>query len=110
MLLLVPLTVLCLRTGKWRPFFVTLGATVATWVAVNLPVYLATPQGWLNFWTFNVDRGGDLGSIWYVLSMAQVQVDRSRGWWRRSWWSARSRSARCCCSRRGGRGSRRAPS
>ena len=73
-LLLVPLAVLCIRTGKWRPFFITLGATVVSWVAVNLPVYLATPSGWLGFWTFNVDRGGDLGSIWYVLSMAQVDV------------------------------------
>jgi uncharacterized membrane protein len=73
-LLLVPLAVLCIRTGKWRPFFVTLGATVVSWVAVNLPVYLATPSGWIGFWTFNVDRGGDLGSIWYVLSMAQVGV------------------------------------
>jgi uncharacterized membrane protein len=73
-LLLVPLAVLCLRTGRWRPFFITLGATVASWVVVNLPVYLATPDGWLGFWTFNVDRGGDLGSILYVLSMAQIDV------------------------------------
>jgi len=73
-LLLVPLAVLCVRTGKWRPFFITLGATAASWAAVNLPVYLATPEGWMGFWTFNVDRGGDLGSIWYVLSMAQVDV------------------------------------
>ncbi|HEY3548296.1 MAG TPA: glycosyltransferase 87 family protein, partial [Propionicimonas sp.] len=52
-LLLVPLAVLCIRTGKWRPFFITLGATVVSWVAVNLPVYLATPDGWMGFWTFN---------------------------------------------------------
>lgn len=62
-LLLVPLAVLCLRAGRWRPYFVTVGVTALTWVAANLPVYLATPAGWLNFWTFNVDRGGDLGSI-----------------------------------------------
>jgi uncharacterized membrane protein len=73
-LLLVPLAVLCVRTGRWRPFFITLGASVASWAAVNLPVYLATPDGWTGFWTFNVDRGGDLGSIWYVLSMAKVDV------------------------------------
>jgi len=73
-LLLVPLAVLCVRIGRWRPFFITLGATVASWVAVNLPVYLATPDGWMSFWTFNADRGGDLGSIWYVLSMAEVDV------------------------------------
>ena len=74
LLLLVPLAVLCLRTNRLRPFFVTVAATAASWLAVNLPVYLATPEGWMNFWTFNVDRGGDLGSIWYVLSMADIDV------------------------------------
>jgi uncharacterized membrane protein len=74
-LLLVPLAVLCLRAGRWRAFFVTSGAAAASWLAVNLPVYLAAPQGWLNFWTFNVDRGGDLGSIWYALGLADLPVD-----------------------------------
>lgn len=73
-LLLVPLAVLCLRADRLRAFFVTAGTTAAAWVAVNLPVYLVTPTGWLNFWTFNVDRGGDLGSIWYVLGLAGVEV------------------------------------
>lgn len=73
-LLLVPLAVLCLRTNKLRDFFLTVAATVGAWLAVNLPVYLLAPEGWLNFWTFNVDRGGDLGSIWYVLSLAGVQL------------------------------------
>lgn len=73
-LLLVPLAVLCLRTNKLRPFFITLGGTAAAWVAANLPVYLATPDGWTNFWTFNAERGGDLGSIWYVLGLAGVEV------------------------------------
>ena len=74
LLLLVPLAVLCLRSRRVREFFVVAGAAAASWVAVNLPVYLATPTGWMNFWTFNVDRGGDLGSIWYVLSLAGYEV------------------------------------
>lgn len=73
-LLLAPLFILCLRTGKWRQFFVTAGATAATWLAVNLPVYLARPSGWLYFWTFNVDRGADLGSLWYALQLAGITV------------------------------------
>ena len=73
-LLLVPLAVLCLRVGRVRAFLLTTGATAAAWVAVNLPVYLVTPTGWLNFWTFNVDRGGDLGSLWYVLKLAGYEV------------------------------------
>lgn len=69
-LFLVPLAVLCLRARRLREFAITAGATLVTWVAVNAPVYLISPKGWLYFWTFNVDRGADLGSIWYVLSLA----------------------------------------
>ena len=46
-----------------------LGAAGA-WAAVNLPVLLAAPAGWWNFWSFNADRGGDLGSLWYVWTSA----------------------------------------
>jgi len=73
-LLLGPLFILAVRTGKWREFFVTLGATAAAWVAVNLPVYLASPDGWAYFWTFNVDRGADLGSLWYALQLAGITI------------------------------------
>ena len=79
-LVLVPLAFLCLRAGRWRPFFITAGTTAAAWVAVNLPVYLLAPQGWLNFWTFNVDRGADLGSFWYVLQLAGLQLDHISTW------------------------------
>ena len=74
LLVLVPLAVLCLRAGRWKPFFITAGTTAASWIAINLPVYLLSPEGWLNFWGFNVDRGADLGSIWYVLQLAGIQV------------------------------------
>ncbi|HMG31701.1 MAG TPA: glycosyltransferase 87 family protein, partial [Jiangellaceae bacterium] len=47
----------------------TLGAAVVTWVAVNVPVYLWAPDGWRRFYTFNSDRGGDLGSPWYALDL-----------------------------------------
>lgn len=80
LLLLVPLALLCLRAGRWRPFFVTAGATAASWIAVNLPVYLLAPEGWLSFWGFNVDRGADLGSIWYVLQLAELPVPGVSTW------------------------------
>jgi len=70
LLLLVPLVVLGARTGKYREVSQTVAATALAWVAANLPVYLATPSGWWQFWKFNAERGGDLGSIWYVLKLA----------------------------------------
>ncbi len=75
LLLFVPLAVLCFRSGRLRQFWLALAGGVASWVAVNLPIYLLSPSGWLYFWTFNVDRGADWGSLWYALSLAGVQVD-----------------------------------
>jgi len=43
-----------------------LGALLA-WGAVNLPVYLASPEGWAEFFTFSQERGADWGSAYYVL-------------------------------------------
>ena len=77
LLLLVPLVVLGARTGKYREVSQTVGATAVAWVLANLPVYLATPAGWWQFWKFNAERGGDLGSIWYVLKLAGWEVDAS---------------------------------
>jgi uncharacterized membrane protein len=77
--LLVPLAMLCLRSSRWREFFQTTAATLAAWVAVNLPYYLLNPENWTQFWTFNEGRGADLGSIWLVLDqMGQPVGDLSR--------------------------------
>lgn len=73
-LLLAPLFILAARTGKWREFFTTAAATAGAWLAVNLPVFLASPHGWLYFWTFNVDRGADLGSVWYALQLGGLTI------------------------------------
>lgn len=73
-LLLVPLTILCLRTNRIRPLLWTYLGTAGSWLLVNLPVYLAAPEGWLNFWTFNADRGADLGSFWYALTLLKIEV------------------------------------
>ncbi|WP_370588979.1 glycosyltransferase family 87 protein [Pseudonocardia sp. C8] len=44
------------------------GAAVATWLAVNLPVALAWPRGWSEFFLLNRTRPADPDSIWYALS------------------------------------------
>ncbi len=70
LLLLGPLLLLCLRAGRIRDFRRTMIGFVVAWLVPNLPVIILAPGQWLAFWTFNTDRGGDLGSIWYVLSLA----------------------------------------
>ena len=65
-LFLVPIVVLSLRAGRLRAARAAVLAAFGAWAAANLPVIIAAPAGWWNFWSFNADRGGDLGSLWYV--------------------------------------------
>lgn len=74
-LLLGPLLLLCLRAGRMREFGKLMIGFVIAWLVPNLPVMILAPRSWLEFWTFNSDRAGDLGSIWYVLSLAGHPVD-----------------------------------
>ena len=69
-LLLGPLFLLCLRARRLPAFGRALAGFVISWAVVNLPVMVLAPRAWLTFWQFNSDRSGDLGSIWYVLSLA----------------------------------------
>jgi len=41
-------------------------AAAVAWVLANLPAYLSGPEEWRVFWSFNSDRGPDLGSAWLV--------------------------------------------
>jgi uncharacterized membrane protein len=78
--ILGPLLLLCLRSRRLRDFGKLLVAAVITWLLVNMPVFFASPTGWLYFWQFNVDRGADLGSVWYVMSLAGIPVPNPGMW------------------------------
>ena len=69
-LLLGPLLLLCLRASRLREYGHVLAATVLTWLVVNVPVALASPQGWAWFWRFNHSRPGEFGSIWYLFALS----------------------------------------
>jgi uncharacterized membrane protein len=60
-----PLLLLCLRAGRLRAFVVAAASAAGAWLAVNLPVALAAPAGWLRFYSMNTTRVADWGSIWY---------------------------------------------
>ncbi|GAA2757350.1 glycosyltransferase 87 family protein [Actinopolymorpha rutila] len=70
LLLLGPLLVLALRTGRMRLWTTTTLSALAAWLVVNLPVMLLAESSWAVFWSFNTARMGDFGSIWYVLGLA----------------------------------------
>lgn len=69
-----PLFLLCLRARRLDAFTRTFLAAAATWIAVNLPVYLQAPEGWATFYTFSSERGAGWGSIWLLLERVGMRV------------------------------------
>ena len=66
--LLIPIALIFFRQEKIVRFAQYLLITAATFIAINAPVFLTTPQGWWRFYSLNLNRGSDWGSIWYALS------------------------------------------
>ncbi len=66
-LLLGPLLVLGIRTGRLGELARTAAATVATWLVVNLPVMVLFPRGWSEFFRLNARRGDDMDSLFSVV-------------------------------------------
>jgi uncharacterized membrane protein len=68
--LLGGLLVICLRQRRIRTFLLAAAGAVAAWVVANIWPFLTGRDEWKVFWTFNSDRGADLGSIWLVVQQA----------------------------------------
>ena len=68
--LLGPIAVICLRRRRYRELADTVLAAAGAWLLLNAPAYLSGPKEWHRFWSFNSERGPDLGSIWLVISQA----------------------------------------
>ncbi len=67
-LLLVPLVILGVRTGRLRPVMVTVVSAAVGWLAVNLPFALSTPAGWGQFFATNLDRKPEFTTLWTIFS------------------------------------------
>lgn len=66
-LLLVPMLVLGIRTGKVGEVVRTAGVALLTWIAVNAPVLLMFPRGWSEFFRLNARRAADMDSLYNVV-------------------------------------------
>ncbi|MEP9381867.1 glycosyltransferase family 87 protein [Nocardioides cheoyonin] len=64
--LLGGLLLICWRRRHWRAYAAALVGAALAWVVADLPAYVTGPSEWKVFWTFNTDRGADLGSLWLV--------------------------------------------
>ena len=65
--LLGALLVVCLRNRRIRAFLLATGSAALVWLVANAPVLLLGFEQWKVFWSFNSERGADLGSLWLVL-------------------------------------------
>jgi len=83
LLLLIPLAMLAVRTGKWRPVAKTAIAALVTWIAVNLPIMVMYPRGWSEFFRLNTRRGDDMDSLYNVVKSftGWGGFDRNLGFW-----------------------------
>ena len=72
--LLGALLVVCLRRRRMGAFAATAAAAVVTWLLVNLPPMLYGFDQWKVFWSFNDERGADLGSLWLVWQQTGHEV------------------------------------
>ena len=66
-LLLIPLAILGLRSGRLREVGKTAAAAVVAWLLVNLPVMVMFPRGWSEFFRLNARRGDDMDSLYNVV-------------------------------------------
>jgi uncharacterized membrane protein len=64
--LLGALLVVCIRRRRLPAFAAATAAGAVTWLMVNAPVMAYGFEQWKVFWTFNDNRGADLGSLWLV--------------------------------------------
>jgi uncharacterized membrane protein len=72
--LLFPILFIFLRRNQLRGSIRYLVITCFTFAAINLPVYLTTPEGWLRFYQLNLSRGSDWGSLWHALTALGVNL------------------------------------
>ena len=68
--LLGGILIICLRRRRYADLALAAVWAAAAWLVANAPAYLTGKEQWKVFWSFNADRGPDLGSIWSVIAQA----------------------------------------
>lgn len=76
-LLVVPFWSQRSRDDGWRAGWRVGVATVAAWLALNLPVYVGAPAAWSEVFRFNASRGADFESVWTALCQLHICISGS---------------------------------
>jgi len=72
--LFVPIIVILIRRFAINTLLKYFALTVATWVLINIPFVLTTPQGWYQFFQLNAQRPADWGSLWIGLHIFGIKL------------------------------------
>ena len=72
--LLLPIAIIYLRRHEIRNLIQYFSIAIGTFIAINLPFALTTSTGWWRFYTLNLHREADWGSIWYALSVFGINL------------------------------------
>lgn len=72
--LLLPILIIFLRRQEIKRGIQYLSISLGTFIAINIPFALTTPEGWWRFYDLNLHRDADWGSIWYALSVFGVNL------------------------------------
>lgn len=76
-LLLPWMVAMQVRDRQWRRLLTFMALFLSVSVAVNLPFYVANPDGWLYTLRFHAGRPSDGGSVWsYLPGISVAWVDR----------------------------------
>lgn len=83
LLLLIPLAVLAVRTGRLREAGKAAVTAVLAWLLVNLPIMVLFPRGWSEFFRLNTRRGDDMDSLYNVVKSftGWGGFDQNLGFW-----------------------------
>ena len=72
--LLLPIAIIFYRSAQMRLMYRYLFTTAIFWGAINIPIALTHFDGWWRFFKLNLERGADFGSIWYALSLLDINI------------------------------------
>ena len=73
--LLLPIVIIFLRREQIREALQYCAIAIGTFVGINIPFALTTPEGWWRFYDLNLHREADWGSIWYALNVLGLEFE-----------------------------------
>ena len=72
--LLIPILFIFWREGKIKEAIKYIVISFVTWLIINLPFAITTPEGWWRFYKLNLERGPDWGSFWLALQQLGINM------------------------------------